>query len=348
MANSFAPPDPWLKQLLAAEWTDGIRTRPSRLVINADHVMIGGLVAPIGSLIDARPADQPGAVLSFDLLHDGWKVTRLHKYKPLIYYAAFGSEDIFACLRASIFSLLTHGRWRHDIAVLTSPDRVALVRQQLAPICPPQRLHVAPVTGEDLLDWCCARYRLNAFQALWSAQPLLYLDTDVICDRPIDELMLGLIGSNTINLRQEGRLDEGEATSAGHWFGWRLLAGDGVPFDPSSPGFSSGAIGFANAVMAQPHFDAILASTYGHARSTANRHYYEGYDQPFANYVLRKRRCFATDLLNRSLRIHRVAADHISMPAPRSATGLVHFTGGVGLAEPKRAAMENYLAALSP
>ena len=205
---------------------------------------------------------------------------------------------------------------------------------------------MAPVAGQDLLDWCCARYRLNAFPGLRSAQPLLYLDTDVICDRPIDDLMLGLIGSNTINVRQEGRLDEGAATSAGHWFGWRLLAADGVPFDPMSPGFSSGAIGCANAAVAQPHFDAILASTYGHACSTANRDYFEGYDQPFANYVLRKRRCFATNLLNRTLWIHRVAANHITVPDSGSATGLVHFTGGVGLGAPKRVAMERCITAL--
>ena len=76
MASPSAPPDPWVKQILV---TDGTRTRPSRPIINADHVVIGGLIATICSLIDARPAGEPDAVLSFDLLHDGWKVTRLHK-----------------------------------------------------------------------------------------------------------------------------------------------------------------------------------------------------------------------------------------------------------------------------
>ena len=79
MASRCAPPDAWLKQLLGAEWTDGSQARPSRPIINADHVVIGGLIATICSLIDARPAGEPDAVLSFDLLHDGWKVTRLHK-----------------------------------------------------------------------------------------------------------------------------------------------------------------------------------------------------------------------------------------------------------------------------
>ena len=68
MASPCAPPDPWLKQLLGAEWTDGTQARPARPIIDGDHVVIGGMVAPVGS---ARPAGEPDAILSFDLLHDG-------------------------------------------------------------------------------------------------------------------------------------------------------------------------------------------------------------------------------------------------------------------------------------
>ena len=176
---------------------------------------------------------------------------------------------------------------------------------------------------------------------------MLYLDTDIVCDQPIDGLMTALMQSDRIQVRSEGRLDEGEPETNGHWFGWRLLAADNVPFDPVAPGFSSGAIGFANAAVAQDSFAAILASVYGHAAVTSSRHTFAGYDQPFANYVLRKRDRFATALLDPLLRLHRADADDVATPFASAATGLVHFTAGVGLPAPKRAAMARYLKALN-
>jgi hypothetical protein len=157
--------------------------------------------------------------------------------------------------------------------------------------------------------------------------------------------MASLTQTRTIQVRREGRLDEGGPETGGHWFGWRLLAADAIRFDPAAPGFSSGAIGFANPIIAQDSFNAILHTAYVHAEQTGNRHHYAGYDQPFANYVFRKLGCFDTSLFERIVKLHRVQ-DRISFPDPISATGLVHFNGGVGIAAPKREAMTRYLAAI--
>jgi hypothetical protein len=263
----------------------------------------------------------------------------------LVYYAAFGDADIVACLRHSIASLLRFGGWSHEILVLTRESDMAAVQRELADFRLGDRLHVAVVPGADVLDWCLARYRLDSSPVLLAAKPLLYLDTDVFCDRSLHELMVALVRVPGIHVRSEGRLDEGTLQSAGHWFGWRLLAADGVRFDPTAPGFSSGVIGFIDATAAQDSFDAILHSAYDHAERTGNRHHYAGYDQPFANYVLRKLQRFDTRLLDRVVRMHRVAPDRITIPDPAHAVGLVHFTGGVGMAAPKREAMAQYSAA---
>jgi hypothetical protein len=267
-------------------------------------------------------------------------------YRPLVYYAAFGDADIFACLRLSIGSLLRFGGWPHEVLVLTRESDLAAVQRALAEFRLGARLHFAVVPGADVLDWCLARYRLDASPALLAGNPVLYLDTDVFCDGPLGELMAALGRVPGIHVRSEGRLDEGSLQSSGHWFGWRLLAADGIPFDPSAPGFSSGVIGLADATVARDSFDAILHSAYDHAERTGNRHHYAGYDQPFANYVLHKSGRFDTRLLDQVVRLHRVAHDRISIPDPGHATGLVHFTGGVGMAAPKREAMARYSAAI--
>jgi hypothetical protein len=339
--NITPPTSTWLSHVFASEWiADGSNTPGRPIMMGTNHVRFVEFSVPLHVLDDRQTQEEPEKTLSFNLVRDGWKVTTLYKYRPLVYYAAFGAREIFACLRLSIESLLTCGKWSHDILVMTSPAYVVPLREELDPLALGERLHIAMVPGEDALDWCCARYRLDASPLFQTAQPLVYLDTDIICDHPIDDLMVSLVRSNSIQFKAEGEIGEGGPESDGRWFGWRFLEADGVPFDPRASGFSSGAIGFANAAMAHTSFDAILKSAYGFAAVTGNRHYY---DQPFANYVLRKQGRFATDILDPVLMLCRTEPGRHDPPDAQTATGLVHFTGGVGVAAPKWVAMENYL-----
>ena len=338
--------DSSLAEILGSDWIASGSSTPCRpRLIDDGRIAFGETVFPLSSVANARPSARAGRQ-AFTAIHDGWKIVSFEKYNPLIYYAAFGGMDIFECLRLSVRSVLTYGQWRHDILVLTTADQAGIVDRLLAPLGLGRRLHIVTVEARDTLDWCCARYRLHASPVFQRAQPVLYLDTDVICDRPLEDFMVATMRSDQIQVRAEGRMDEGNPASAGHWFGWRLMAEDGVSFDPSGPGFSSGAIGFAHAAGAADCFDAILASAYGYAEAHGKRDLLAGYDQPFANYVLRKLGHFETGLLEGVLRLHRVAPRSVTCPSVDAASGLVHFTGGVGMASPKRVAMARYLDSL--
>jgi hypothetical protein len=338
----------WVEYFLASLWvTPDSRMPMTAALTGPDEIEIGACKTTRQALIAARPVGFDGAPLEFCLTHDAWKVQPLKIYRPLVYYAAFGSDDIFGCLRAGIVSLLEFGRWHHDIAVLTRSEDVAKVHAAVADLNLEARLRIVTVPGNDILDWCLARYRIDADEIFATHQPILYLDVDVICDAPLDDFCLQLTHCSTIEVVPEGRLDEGNPQSSGQWFGWRLMAADAVAFNPSDPGFSSGILGFANAKLAQHAFGAILRSALSHAEQCGDRHRFAGYDQPFAGYVMKKLGVISCSLLPAIARLCRVDPVRTPLPIPAEPCGLVHYNGVVGDAASKRRAMENYLALLA-
>ena len=337
----------WVEYVLAHKWIMSDSRAPMAVTLGGrNDIAIGAYHTTLQALIAARPNASVDALFEFCLTHDAWKILPLKLYRPLVYYAAFGTDDIFGCLRAAIVSLLEFGRWDHEIGILTRTEDLVKVNTAVADLNLGNRLHIVTVPGADILDWCLARYRIDAVEIVATHQPILYLDVDVICDAPLDDLCLQLTHSRTIEVLPEGRLDEGDPDSSGHWFGWRLMAADGLDFDPLERGFSSGILGFANKKIAAQAFSAILRSAYHHSEQVGDRHRFAGYDQPFAGYVLKKLRLTSSDLLPAIAQFCRVDPATMPLPMPVRPSGLVHFNGIVGDASAKRRAMEHYLAAL--
>jgi hypothetical protein len=337
----------WIDYVLSSRWVTIDSQIP--LTVNltgGDEVEIGDYKTSRRALIAARPG-ACGTLLEFCCTHDGWRVLPLKLYRPLVYYAAFGSDDIFGCLRAALVSLLAIGKWDNDIAILTRLEDVAKVNAAVADLDLGIRLQIITVPGIDILDWCLARYRIDAAEIFATHQPIIYLDVDVICDSPLNDFCLQLTHCPTIEIVPEGRLDEGHPESSGQWFGWRLMAADAMAFSPSEPGFSSGILGFANKQVAQHAFSAILRSAGFHAEQCGTRHRFAGYDQPFAGYVMKKLGVMSSILLPEIARLCRVDPVRTPLPMPARPAGLAHFHGIVGDAASKRRAMEHYLVTLA-
>jgi hypothetical protein len=132
--------------------------------------------------------------------------------------------------------------------------------------------------------------------------------------------------------------------ATGNWFGWRLMAEDGMPFNGSAPGFSAGALGMANTGSAEEPFALILQATYADVRRADGGHKLAGRDQAFANYVLRKLGRFDIATMTQFLTLHRLDIGGPQFPEPEDARGLVNFLGAP--AEEKLTAMRAYVAAL--
>jgi hypothetical protein len=347
-AEALPEPDQhWIDHLFASRWIVSGSQDPVRAEMTGrDEIGLGRYRTSIRDAIAARPLGPTDEILKFCLVHDCWKVIHVRAYRPLAYYAAFGDPEVFACLRVAIQSLLTFGHWAHDIAVLTRIEDLGALAAALSPLRLGERLHIQTVPGEDVLDWCLARYRIDAAPVFRTHQPLLYLDTDVFCDGPLDGLCLDLAEATKIAAKSEGLLCEGEPEPHGHWYGWRLMTADGQAVDRQQRGFSTGTLGFANVGVAADAFSAILRCAYGHAQFAADRRFFAGYDQPIANYVLRKLALVSFTLMEGVASFCRVRPGTQPLPDPASPRGLVHFNGVVGDSASKRAAMENYFAYL--
>lgn len=338
--------DAWLSDLQGSLWLTHapaglVRIRP----MGDGRWAVGDLTVSEAELLAARPPGTAGPVRLFHLVHEGWRVASFRRFRPLAYFAAFESPDIFECLRLAVTSLVEQGGWQWEVLVMTAAGTTGHVRALLEPCGLGERLHVAAVApARDRLDWYLARYRLDAHPVQALGQPLLYLDADIVCDRPLEPLLMALAGSPAIHACADWTLDEGTLESAGHWFGWRLMVEDGMPVDFKAPGFSAGALGFANAAAAEVPFSLVLWSCYADAARPDGGRRLAGGDQPFANYVFRKLGCHALDTMTRFLTLHRFDGADGLFPDPAAARGMVHFLGSP--AAGKARAMRAYVEAL--
>lgn len=331
-----------LQSVLSSQWishADGTLITPDDMAcVPGGAFRIGGMdVSAADMMAAARAAvSGQGGARVLSLTHDVWKVTALTMYRPLAYLVACGKAEIVECAKLAIDSLFEHGQWDGDVLVITDmPNRDAL-----APLAArwPGRLHVRVLPAHDVLDYTLARYRISELEMVRAYQPVIYIDSDVICDAPLDRLMRQIARSAGLHAVPEGSF-MGEVD----YYGGNLLRADGIEPDEGAVSFSSGILAFRHVDDQRLRFRAIIDSAYRFAASTDNRAPFL-FDQPFMNYVSRKFGDISGQLLNGIVMTKPLGAPNLEYIAGK---GLVHFAGGVGAGEPKLAQMAAYSGLLA-
>ncbi len=184
------------------------------------------------------------------------------------------------------------------------------------------------------------KYRICDMPELAAYRPLLYLDTDVICNAPTDPLLVELSRANRVCVPLEMDL-----RGSHNYYGGVLFN-----IDPTAParherGFSVGLMGIPCTEVARQAFPTILESMYGLARQQKDRSAMGGIfqDQGIANYVMHK-----TDAADFDIMTRRVATP-VEFKRPLTEIprlGFAHFCGGIGDAGMKLPSMRAYLALL--
>jgi hypothetical protein len=277
-------------------------------------------------------------VAAFRLVYDGWKIEYLRLWRPLVYFCAFGTGEIFQLLHLALESLFTLGAYGGDVLVVGNEESRASLGALPGWMLARVRFH--PVPASDVLDFTLARYRLCEIIDPACFGPVLYLDTDVICDSNILPLLRDVaVASKPLALAEGDLLSE-----AGYW---------GAPFfreDARAAGarltgsFSTGVLAAPSALMLRAAFREIRETTEAFCRLHGTR-VLPAYDQPGANYVLNKSGGIEIGSLRKYLRNHLGRLD--TVPALDDRRGLVHFPGGVGYTAPKLACMQRYMSALT-
>ncbi|MDI2089819.1 glycosyltransferase [Commensalibacter oyaizuii] len=335
----------WFNEILNTSW---VLLGPNQLVQPKRDEngiwTIGNITTDDEAIYKSCPDDNIQNISEFYLIHHDWQVAILKRYKPAIYFCAFGNEAILQYVQLAVNSLIQFGKWQHDIIIFTGLETKENLISKLAPFNLGGKLHIIDIMPADKpLDWYTARYRIDACPLLQQAQPILYLDVDFLCDGPLDSLFIQLIDSPYIHACKEGVIGEGSPNSEGHWYGWRLMQADHVPFNPDERGFSSGALFYKNFQLAAPFFKMILQSAYGYIQKQKDK--LVSYDQRFANYILYKYKKVEIHYLAQYLRLYRIPENTTQTPDINDRLGLVHFLGAT--LENKLLTMQDYFSQLN-
>jgi len=318
-----------LRGLLAGQWLLGstapdIGPQPASLQ--------PGFVVRIGPLdIDLRwnlPFEVSGWPHRLTVSRDVWKIERLFRYRPLVYFAAYGDALVMRQFALAVTSLVTVGAYDGDIVILT--DKTPAEIQALFPEAMPARLALLPMPAVDRVAFLAARYAIATWPAAWDFQPLLYADADLLFDRPVAPMLQAIAQADHICVTPEPWPLKDTNAMGGH-----LLADDGCHPPPDRMGFNAGTQGIPNM---QTHAGTLssIARTLRNRLAVVGRQGETFVDQPIANYVAYRTDTYDAQLLARFVRLADATAD----PADR--IGLVHFCWVVGAAL-RIQVMESYL-----
>ncbi|MBE7212259.1 MAG: hypothetical protein INR65_14650, partial [Gluconacetobacter diazotrophicus] len=206
--------------------------------------------------------------------------------------------------------------------------------------------------GIDAARWDSVRRTLDGLDTIVSArmnvladpdfddfQPILYIDSDVLCDRPIEGLLVAAARSERILIATEfhGQTIAEVGPPHGHWFG--LFLRDADPRIDAHRCINNGIFAARNRLAFLGPFAAVSESwaRFKAAHGEAHR---AAYDQPFYSSVLQSLDAADTDTMNRWVRnLQGVEPTYADAPA-----GLTHFNVGVGMN--KTQAMLRYVGLL--
>jgi hypothetical protein len=257
--------------------------------------------------------------------------------EPLIYTAIYGSDIYYECLGLWLRSIHEIGGYDGRIAVFA--DRSADEIFQYAPASLRPQIVCYPLNERGYLS------RYTALDArLSDYAPIIYLDTDIIIDRPLAPLITRIARQPGVCVTTETeRYGELAAKSAadvtdenriGNWWGLELLRSDPDCASRPCPLVNSGIIGF-DSYESYAQVSALMEGLFNHPRHEHLVKYFT--DQPLLNYILVKTELGAYETL-------KGICSFASGDPPRQARGVTHFVWARG-AE-KRDAMQRYLAQL--
>lgn len=252
------------------------------------------------------------------IIYREFRADRLLRYKPLIYLSAFGREQSFELLRMSIESIERHGNYKGDYMVLTNKPKNYI--QDILNFVDSSRVIVIGMPVIDEMDMVCARFKVVNNPAIEPYQPILYMDTDIICNGDITRMFDNILcGQKNVCAKQEGDLS---IDSYGNYLTSR---DENAHVLENDTGFSTGVLGFKNANLVRADFATIINCIYSQIETGTSRQSHQVYDQPVANYYYNKLSCY--DLVALDEHVHGWPALEDENVAGK---GLIHFCGGVG------------------
>jgi len=314
----FMPRGASLTPRWAVEPQPGFRIRVGAIELD--------LAGPVFPLVPQTTGTAGGRTVlrTLDVLYDGWKIERLERFSPLIYFTIFRDAFFLESMQLTVESLERVGRYTGDYLIISDAPEAQCRRY--FPDISPERVHYSHDPAPALADIAAAR-RLFDPAIVGRFQPVLYLDADIIADAPVEPMLRDIMHSDEIFFSTEfigANLHEANA-GATNWFG-RFLADQDLNWDPRlTRCINSGMIAARHADLMTAPFATVSASWQAWREWNGTDHH-TYLDQPFINYVLQK-----TGAANVTTLDHYARCVHGGSPRPSDPRrGFVHFNSGVG------------------
>ncbi len=321
-----------LRDILSAAWlvrSSGESEWPETASMDTDFKL------RIGDLqVDLRwnlPFDTSQLPHRLTLLRDGWRIAQIYRYRPLVYYAAFGSPTMMRQFAASLYSLVTAGAYQGDVAVLT--DRTDAEIRTLVPPAMRGSVVVLRCEAADRTGYTAARLAITGWRDAWNFQPLLYVDTDILFDLAVAPMLHAIARSDRISAPVEPTELLATSVFVGEWLFIEDNCSPGAAL-----GFNTGTLGIPNLARHARSLDLIGRIMRNHS-SLYGREALPYADQAAANYVSYRVADVDIELISPFVRLAGVAA------SPSAKRGLVHFCWIPG-ADARVEAMQTYMREL--
>ena len=321
-----------LRHLLGHAW---IVARTREIVPAAEIALLPGFRLRVGTITAQLGPGLPLVAedtLALLLFVDGWKVEELRLFRPLIYFTIFrrgaGEADYLRMTLLSIRSFEKFLGKKSEFLIITNIDRDEVLGAM--PNALDERLHIftSDMSAHNIVDIFAERYKIAEWHLSSLFQPLLYTDSDVLCNNDISSVLRDIALGRSIMVGEENWSPPHQSDSVGA----SLFAQD--IFDlPTAHGFNSGVIGIPNVAGHRLHLRAIVEVIQRYA-SLYGRESLGWFDQACANYVSAKLARFDGSVLTK-------VVEHIgaSGQEPQSRTGLLHFWGAPDKIAMMRASM---------
>jgi len=300
-------------------------------------VRFENVTTPIMNLVEVLRPYHPTDQLQYDflLLVEHIKVERLILFKPLVYLLAYGPDDIFELAALAVNSLLAFGNWRGEIVLIS--DRTADNLRHIFSPAILDRIRFHYIASYATVDVMLNKYKVIEIDFFTQYQPVLYIDADVICDRPIWDALPDFLLSEKIHVVHDSPMSD-----PGNWYGQNLLADDGVDLSQYSHGISAGVFIFRRIADQVTFFKMIIETVYMHLRYEKGPG--KSCDQWIFNYILFKAKFGTTQGIEKMYHLYMNHLPHTHTPMNK---GLVHFAGGIGNSSPKLEHMRAYYDVLN-
>lgn len=219
-------------------------------------------------------------------------------------------------------------RYSGDLLIITD-----ISRQNIEILCPELEglnFYIWNIYNQYNLDFYSSRFKIFEWENIYRFSPLIYMDTDIVVDKPINDLLIEIFHETKMSAQMEAFTQRVSDSSVGG----SLIKEDNRCKNSfcKEPGFNSSLITIPKIENCISNIRKVYKCIYRYAEDSKSRTVLSHFDQSIANYVNFVDDCFDLSFLKDQVNFFyydaiRINDLSISEREQKNYFGFVHFWG---------------------